>query len=309
MNVLNICHDDLSRVFYKLPDRNNKGRMGRVLCVCGSYDPSGVSMCGAAYFSASAAYRCGAGVVEIFTERNNYSSLCASVPEAVFSLYGYDENADEVSERLRSAISHTDAIILGCGIGRSALSARLVETVLKCSHVPTVIDADALNIISENRDLRQLMADKSVIITPHPVEASRLSGKSAEKILSDTLAAARELANDLSVVCLLKDHHTVISDGKTAYVNHSGNAGMASAGMGDVLAGIIGALAAKYQSDISHSATAEWHGKTDNAMTYLAAVGAYLHGLCGDEAAGRVGQYSLVASDVLESIKGVLKKI
>ena len=71
MSALNIHREDLLKVFPTLPERNNKGRMGRVLCVCGSYDPHGVSMCGAAYFSAAAAYRCGAGVVEIFTERNN----------------------------------------------------------------------------------------------------------------------------------------------------------------------------------------------------------------------------------------------
>ncbi len=309
MNVLNICHDDLIKVFHKLPDRNNKGRMGRVLCVCGSYNPCGMSMCGAAYFAASAAYRCGAGVVEIFTERNNYSALCSIVPEAVFSLYGYDENADDVLQRLRAAISYADAVVLGCGIGRSELSERMVECVLENSVVPTVIDADALNIISANADFNRLLANKNVIITPHPVEASRLSGKSAEDILADTVISAIEIANSLSVVCLLKDHNTVITDGKTTYVNHSGNAGMASAGMGDVLSGIIGALVAKYCADVRHGESVEWHGGTDSDMTYLAAVGAYLHGISGDAAADRVGQYSLTASDVLDSIQSVLKKI
>jgi NAD(P)H-hydrate epimerase len=153
------------------------------------------------------------------------------------------------------------------------------------------------------------MAGKNVIITPHPVEASRLSGKSADEILSNTVEVATQLAKDLSVVCLLKDHHTVITDGGAAYVNHSGNAGMASAGMGDVLAGIIGALTAKYQADVRHGTLSEWQSEVDSHMTYLAAVGAYLHGLSGDEAAQRIGQYSLVASDVLESLKIILKKI
>jgi NAD(P)H-hydrate epimerase len=79
--------------------------------------------------------------------------------------------------------------------------------------------------------------------------------------------------------------------------------------MGDVLSGIIGALVAKYCADVRHGESAEWNGGTDSDMTYLAAVGAYLHGLCGDDAADRVGQYSLVASDVLQSIQNVLKKI
>ena len=97
MNRISLCKTDAARLFPTLPDEMNKGGMGRVLVVCGSYDPAGLSMSGAAYFAAKAAYRCGAGIVEVFTPRENYAALASLVPEAVFSLYGYDEPCDAVS--------------------------------------------------------------------------------------------------------------------------------------------------------------------------------------------------------------------
>jgi NAD(P)H-hydrate repair Nnr-like enzyme with NAD(P)H-hydrate dehydratase domain len=102
--ALTIDRDGLKALFPPLPERTNKGDRGRVLMICGSYDPCGLSMCGAAYFAAKAAYRCGAGIVEIFAPKENYPSLASLVPEAVFSLYGSDEPADLVTKRLASEI-------------------------------------------------------------------------------------------------------------------------------------------------------------------------------------------------------------
>ena len=99
----------MKNLFSRLPERTNKGDMGRLLVLCGSYDPKGASMCGAAYFCAAAAYRTGAGIVEIFTPRENYSSLASLVPEAVFSLYGYEEAAEDVGKRLTEAALRSDA--------------------------------------------------------------------------------------------------------------------------------------------------------------------------------------------------------
>jgi NAD(P)H-hydrate epimerase len=258
-----------------------------------------MSMCGAACFAASAAYRCGAGVVEIFTERNNYSSLGSKVPDAVFSLYGYDENAYDVLQRLRAAISYADAVVLGCGIGRSELSERMVECVLENSVVPTVIDADALNIVSEDIDLLDdLPTEQSrrTVITPHPREMSRLCKMPIEDILNDPTGVSYCFAGNLELTCLLKDNKTAISDGEDIYVNQSGNPGMASAGMGDVLAGIIGGLMAQRCL----------LGLSDSL--YIAALAAYIHGVCGDLAAEKVGQYSLLASDIIEQIPRVITR-
>ena len=290
---------DIKSVFAALPYRANKGQMGRVLVVCGSYDESGLAMCGAAYFAAMAAYRTGAGIVEIFTPRENYPALAELVPEAVFSLYGYDEFEVKVCERLAESLSKCDAVVIGCGLGKSQLARKMVASVLRGAVCPAVVDADALNILSEAPELWNMISAEQrsrTVITPHPGEMSRLYGRAIPEILADTVGVARDFAAEKGIICLLKDHNTVISNGEIVYINQSGNAGMATAGMGDVLAGIIGSIAAR---------EAIRGGNKDYLL--CAAVGAYLHGAAGDAAAERLGQYSLLASDLLAEIPAILR--
>ena len=289
----------MKNLFARLPDRTNKGDMGRLLVICGSYDARGTSMCGAAYFCAAAAYRTGAGLVEIFTPRENYSALASLVPEAVFSLYGYDESADAVRVRLTEAVRRSDAVVIGCGLGKSPMARDIVKHTLTVVGCPLIIDADALNIISEEEGIWGLLNEKQraqTVITPHPGEMSRLCGKSISDILSDVGGAARDFAAMHGLVCLLKDHHTAISDGERVYLNQSGNAGMASAGMGDLLAGIIGALLAR---------GAKNNFKNSDVFGCVTA-GAYLHGLAGDLAADKVGEYSVTASVVLSELSAAI---
>ena len=252
MKTLTVGKSELMDFFPRLPDRANKGDMGRVLCVCGSYDKRGLSMCGAAYFAAMAAYRCGAGIVEIFTARKNYEALAARVPEAVFSLYEYEENADEVCEKLADEIKKADSVVIGCGLGKSQMSRALVACALKNTNKPLLIDADGLNIIAEDRSLWSMLDEeqrKRTVITPHIGEMTRLCGRGVGDILDDTVNTAALFAREKGIVCLLKDHNTVITDGDVVYINQSGNPGMATAGMGDVLSGIIGALLARINND------------------------------------------------------------
>ncbi len=288
-------------LFSKLPDRTNKGDMGRLLVVCGSYNAQGTSMCGAAYFSAAAAYRTGAGIVEIFTPRENYPALATLVPEAIFSLYGYEEQADAVTARLAEAIFRSDAVVIGCGLGKSALARALVRAALLVADCPLLIDADALNIISEDEGLWSLLDEKQraqIVITPHPGEMSRLCGDPIGEILSDTPKCAKSFAENHGMICLLKDHHTAISDGERVYLNQSGNAGMASAGMGDLLAGIIGALLARESKN---------NFRNSDAFE-CTAVGAHLHGLAGDLATEKYGEYSVTASVVLSEIPAAIMR-
>ena len=291
-----IKREDVRAMFPDIPNRANKGEMGRVLIVCGSYDPKGQAMCGAAYFAARAAYLCGAGIVEIFTPKENYSSLASLVPEAVFTLYGYDECLDDVKARVVLSVQKSDSVVLGCGLGKSETSAALVEAILMGVDCPLVIDADGLNILSENEELWSYLSEgqrKLTAITPHPGEMSRLCGKSTPEILDDIPGVARNFAKEKGIVCLLKDHDTAISDGQVTYINRSGNAGMATAGMGDILAGIVGAILARI------------NGLECDVLRCVAA-GAYLHGRAGDEAARKIGQYSLVASELLAEIPSVI---
>ncbi len=301
-----ISREDIKALFPPLSANTHKGDMGRVLCVCGCYDGQGISMCGAAYFSAAAAYRTGAGIVEIFTARKNYEALASKLPEAVYSLYDTDAEDDgEICSRLCTQIEKADSIVLGCGLGQSETAHSLVKTVLGNACVPLVIDADGLNIIADEPSLLELLSDEQrarTAITPHPGEMARLTGGSVPEVLSDVQGMAESFAREHGIVCLLKDHHTVITDGEKAFVNQSGNAGMATGGSGDVLAGIIGGLLAR-------GTVAEWADDEKKSLPpalYRTATAAYIHGLAGGSAAEKHGQYSMTASDILAEIASAL---
>ena len=295
-----ITVNDFKDVFGMIPNNANKGSMGRVLLVCGSYCGGGISMCGAAYFAAKAAYLCGAGIVEIFTPRENYAPLASLVPEAVFSLYGYDEDSLAVTARLSESVLKSDSVVIGCGFGKSDLSKEILKTVIEKVSCPLTVDADGLNILSENDEYWALLDREQrgrTVITPHPGEMSRLCGKSITDIVKKIPESAENYAAEKGIICLLKDHNTAVTDGDFVYINQSGNPGMATAGMGDVLAGIIGAVLAR--------------AKTDEKSDILrrVAASAYLHGVAGDIAADRLGQYSVTAGEILAEIPTAIRRV
>ncbi len=277
---------DLSLLPKRTPD-SDKTHYGRLLLVCGS-----IGMSGAAYLSAKAALRTGAGLAEILTPEENRVILQTLLPEAIVT--AYDKNAldmDKISER----ISRADAVVCGCGLGTHSYSRTLLAHLLRNCELPTVLDADALNLLSLNPSLLKHAEGK--IITPHMGEMSRLCGKPIEEIKKSPEKLCRELAHRHSLVCVLKGHRTLVSDGgERLYVNNSGNSGMASAGSGDVLAGIIGGILAQNK-----------HASLD-ALT-ASSLGVYIHGLCGDHAAQRLGEYSLMASDIIDALPSILKTV
>lgn len=305
--ILKIDREDISVLFPPLEKRINKGDAGRVLCICGSYEPTGSAMCGAAYFCAAAAYKCGAGIVEIFTHRKNYESLASLVPEAVFSLYDTEkESCADICARLTLQIKKADSLILGCGLGKSDISKQLVKTTLDAVSCPLVIDADGLNIISDDKSLLSSLSDEQrarTVITPHPGEMKRLCALEISEILANTVGVAKSFATQNDLICLLKDNKTVITNGNVTFVNQSGNPGMATAGMGDVLSGVIGALLAR--NTVSEYVS-EARMEIDSIL-YRTALAAYLHGLAGDIAKDEVGEYSLTASDVVRSISKAIR--
>jgi len=269
------------------PQKSNKGTFGRVLCICGSH-----GMAGAAYFVAKSALRTGAGLVEILTPECNRNVLQTLLPEAIVTSYDYENVSDEIID---SALSRATAVVCGCGIGINSTSRKLLARLLRSCEKPTVLDADALNLLSRNPSLLKYAEGK--IITPHPAEMSRLTGKDISEITESIPTECRELAKKYSLTCVLKDHNTAVSDGSDrVYVNTSGNNGMATAGSGDVLAGIIGGILSQNR---------------ENALTNLqaASLGVYIHGLAGDAAALTVGEYSLIASDIIDALPRVLSSI
>ena len=299
-----VTRSDLELVFPKQSDHAHKGTMGRVLLVCGSYDERGTAMCGAAYLSAMAAYRTGAGIVELFIPMENYAPLATLVPEAVFSLYDRRENFSEILSRLERSMRGANAVVIGCGLGKSALSRQLLRAVLEKADVPLLIDADGLNLLSEEAELWELPCEEQrrrTAITPHPGEMFRISPWDAKDICADPLGAAREISRARGVTCLLKLHETLTVSRAGVYENHTGNPGMATGGMGDILAGVIGALLARL-ADRHDLTDAEY----DELFLRLVAVGAHIHGAAGDLAARELGEYGMTARDVLSKIPAAI---
>ena len=269
-----------------LPKRSphsNKGTFGKLLVIAGS-----VNMAGAAIFSAKAAYRCGAGLVKVYTHEENRMILQQAVPEALVSTYGKTIDKDVLIANIQWA----DAVVIGPGLGLSAQAKEIVKIVRTSASVPVVWDADGLNILSENTE-SLLLPHTEYILTPHLGEFSRLVNKSIPWIQNHFTESAVEFARTYDVICVLKDFHTISANPfGISYLNLTGNNGMATGGSGDVLAGVIGALLVQGLNDI-------------NASAY----GVFIHGLAGDFAREKMGTHSIMASDIIESLKEVWKGI
>lgn len=271
---------DLS-VLAKRESHSNKGTYGKLLVIAGSVD-----MSGAAYLSAKAAYLSGCGLVRVLTPEENRTTLQTRLPEAVLTTYtAKNPDMNVVAE----ALNWADAIVCGPGIGTGEASRQIVTCVLQNASVPVLMDADALNLIAEDVSVLK-KPHTELVVTPHLGEMSRLCGASVSCIQSHLTETAQEFAREYQVICVLKDEHTVSSvPYRQTYLNLSGNSGMATAGSGDVLSGIIGGLMAQGVSP----------GEA-------APLGVYLHGLSGDEACKRTGKRSMMASDILEGMTHVI---
>lgn len=257
----------------------HKGSRGKVLCIAGSQ-----KMGGAACLVGKATMDAGAGMVQIYTPSCNRDLILASFPEALVSCY--DKKPEE--EKLLKLMSWADVIAIGPGLGTTAEAESLVSFVLRNASVPLVLDADALNIISLHMDwLKSSHAER--IVTPHLGEMSRLTGNPLAFVQSKKLSLCCEFARDYQVICVLKDAATItaISYGNV-FINTTGNGGMASAGSGDVLTGIIAGLIAQ-----------------GLAGDKAAPVGVYLHGLAGDYAMKKHSLRGMTASDLLEGLQTV----
>ncbi len=266
-----------------LPERipqSNKGTYGKLLVIAGSKN-----MCGAACMCAAAAYKTGVGLVTVFTSEANRTIVQTKVPEAVLKTY---EEKSNFAELLKSEISKADYIVCGPGIGTSGDAAIMVGSVID-SGKKALFDADAINIISMNEKLMNKL-HKNIIITPHVGEFARLTGDDIESVKKDLCGSCNSFSRRYNVICVLKDARTVTcSPEGDETINIYGNSGMSTAGSGDVLAGIIGGLACQGVTDYN-----------------AAVIGVVVHAMAGDYAAEEKGQYSLMASDIIENICKVM---
>ena len=280
---------------------SNKGTYGKVLVIAGSKN-----MSGAAYFAATAAYRMGSGLVRILTANENREILQRQIPEAILTTYETREDgiSETDAESIREAVAWASVIVLGPGLSMSAMSARIVNYVICECKVPLIIDADGLNIISrlisekvpaedgvEGR-IRYLakLLPAGTILTPHKKELSVLTGIPLADLVGCLIDSSAPCTYNNELIYVKKDVRTIVSFGNSDYINVSGNDGMATAGSGDVLAGMIAGLLAQGESP-----------------KMAAMAGCFLHGLAGDEAAKNKGTHSMLASDILEAIPQVLK--
>ncbi len=258
----------------------HKGDMGHALLIAGSY-----GMGGAAVLAAKACLRAGCGKLTVHSPKKNNMVLQMSVPEAIIQL---DREETTFSEPIDTEEYHVVGI--GPGIGTSEQTAIAMISQIRRSQCPIVADADALNMLGTHRSWMQQLP-KGMILTPHPKELDRMEGNSADSY--ERLVKASNLAERIQGYVILKGHYSALCmpDGHVIF-NSTGNAGMATAGSGDVLTGIItGLLARGY--------------KQEEACL----LGMYLHGLAGDIAAKELGEESLIASDLIQYLPKAFKRL
>ncbi|UCH14658.1 MAG: NAD(P)H-hydrate dehydratase [Bacteroidales bacterium] len=258
----------------------HKGTFGHGLLIAGSY-----GMMGAAILGAKAALRTGIGLVTSHIPRLGYEIIQTAVPEAIISIDKSDTVFTDFPE-----LGKFNAVAVGPGLGCDEISVKALKKLLKKANMPLVIDADALNIISANKELMEIIPENS-ILTPHPREFERLAGSYKDNFTRNK--AQMKFAKKHKIYVVLKGAYTAIAcpDGK-CYFNTTGNPGMATAGSGDVLTGIILALMAQNYTP------------EDAALT-----GVFVHGLAGDIAVKETGESALIASDIINNISGAFIKL
>jgi hydroxyethylthiazole kinase-like uncharacterized protein yjeF len=258
---------------------SHKGTYGHALIVAGSY-----GMMGAAVLCTRAAVRSGAGLVTAFIPKCGYNIMQRSVPEAM-ALTARTEKY--ISGKLPE--KKFTSVVIGPGISKNAGVVRWLKNSLVQIKYPLILDADALNIISENKLLKKILP--GAVLTPHPGEFKRLAGKAKNDF--ENFQLLKSFAKKYNVYVVLKGAYTCVAtpDGKT-YFNSTGNPGMAKGGSGDVLSGVIGALLARGLSGL-HASIA----------------GVYIHGLAGDIAAQQFSQESMTASDIINALPEAFKQI
>jgi ADP-dependent NAD(P)H-hydrate dehydratase len=259
------------------PDQGHKGLFGRVLIVGGSHE-----MIGAPVLAGTAALRMGSGLVQIALPKAVLANAISITPELVGLGLG---NAAK-SKELTAAAEKADVIVLGPGLGQTAITKTRVLDLIQFDK-PMVIDADALNILAANKRWPSMQA--KAVLTPHPGEMKRLIGllgKSSVPTDDDgRIALATQTAKAFNVVLVLKGHRTVVTDGAKVYVNHTGDSSLAKAGSGDVLSGVLGSLLGQHMDRFD-----------------AACLAVHIHGRAGEIAGKKLGRRCVLSRDVIDAL-------
>ncbi len=268
-------------VFPKRKHNAHKGTFGTAVMFCGSY-----GMAGAAVLAARAALRSGCGIVKAVLCDGIYAPFTASVPEAVCLPVKQSENGTLPGDLgLPAVLSGASAVLIGCGCGCDDHIKTLVRRVAEESTVPLVIDADGINAIGRSIDIIK-NCKSPMILTPHPGEMARLTGKTVAEVEADRITVAKEYAAKSGCILVLKGADTLVAaPNGDVFVNLTGNPGMAKGGCGDVLAGMLVSLLAQGIPPLSAAKAA-----------------VFLHGDAGDKAAAKLGERAMLASDLIGEI-------
>ena len=277
-----------------LPERaenTSKGSFGKLLLITGSREYPGAGL-----LALESALRGGAGLVAYLGEPSLSDELTMKYPEAIYHRESLSDTvkAGGVS-RICDITKNYSAILIGSGSSPSPELYTLTKELITSEGAPLVLDADAINSIAaygpEGRAIFR-RARRPVVLTPHPLEFARLSGMNVTDVQANRLAVARKFAYEHGVVLLLKGAATVVTDGKSVYLNGTGSSALAKAGSGDVLAGLLVSVLASGTDPLSATALA-----------------AYLHGAAGDSLAVSYSEYGVTPSDLPREIAGVLSKL
>lgn len=284
-----ITREDIKCLFPERRSDTNKGTYGRACIIAGSKN-----MMGAAAMCGMSALKSGAGLVELDVPECIRPMVAPMVVESIVRGFEDEEGvlsyncADELIQTLKKASSFA----MGPGISKSGSLLKLIERVIEDVKIPGVIDADGLNMLSENIELLH-RSKCTMVVTPHPGEMARLIGKDISTVQSDRIGCAREFSTKYKVVTVLKGANTVIGSPEgEIFINSTGNPGMAKGGSGDVLTGMIASFMAQGMEPID-----------------AAVAGVYIHGLSGDIASASLGQYGMKAGDIIECIPQALMDV
>lgn len=279
----NYSYKTIEKPYIDKRDKNShKGTFGTALLLCGSY-----GMCGAEILAAKSALACGVGIAKAFVCDKNYTAFCVSVPEAVTipvetSISGV---ADIYDKQMLTELSGASSLLVGCGLGTCDDAVQLVKRFLEATDIPVVIDADGINnIVDDINILRRVNAP--VVITPHPKEMARLCRTTVADIEMHRVDYAKKIAVEYGCTVVLKGANTIIASKRgEIYFNTTGNAGMATGGTGDVLAGMIVSYLAQGLDAFD-----------------AARVAVYLHGEAADDALEYVNEAALSPLDIITEL-------
>lgn len=286
----------IKNIFTRKPN-SHKNDYGHVLVIAGSYN-----MPGASVMCANSAITSGAGLVTIAFPKSAYNAISANIKPEIMLLPLEEENGNIIKSAKNEVLKfiknkNISSVAIGCGIGNKPFVKDLIFSIIKNFEIYVTIDADGLNSLRDCHTksvIKEFKNSKAkIIVTPHPKEFERISGITYKEDNLYRQQITKNFAKNNNIVCILKGHNSVVSDGKKIYINNTGNAGMATAGSGDVLTGIISAFVCNENKD----------------LLLKIATAVYVHGLAGDFTQEEKTQVSMTATDIINNIYKAIKKI